>query len=195
MKCIERHRHYRSRGTTMPILKNRVMNTSLQRYSALLALYLYFGGNSRRLRPDGDSASLTNAGRAEYWAGHFEEAERLLRSALEAALRTKDDHAVAAAYNDLGAVYQNEERLIEAERAYSEALRIFRPNTLIKTMNGGGAPQLGIGLLGQPAGLRRTPGSRRSFEAAQKEHTGRTGASRATSKHPGHGVLQAGEDE
>jgi len=101
------------------------MNTSVQRYSALLVLFCNLAiragyGQTR------DSASLTNAGRAEYWAGHFEEAERLLRSALEAAQRTKDDHAVAAAYNDLGTVYQNEERLIEAERAYSEALRILK---------------------------------------------------------------------
>jgi tetratricopeptide (TPR) repeat protein len=110
----------------MPIIKKRAMNTFLHRYSALLLLLCIFAATRIGYGQTRDYASLTNAGRAEYWAGHFEEAERLLRSALEAALRTKDDHAVAAAYGDLGAVYQNEERPIEAERAYLEALRIFR---------------------------------------------------------------------
>ena len=38
----------------------------------------------------------------------------------------KDEYAVAAAQGDLGAVYQNQERLIEAQRAYDSALSIFR---------------------------------------------------------------------
>jgi tetratricopeptide (TPR) repeat protein len=67
-----------------------------------------------------------SAGRFEYWAGHYEEAETLLRTALELAEKNTDEYAAALAHCNLGAVYENEERLIEAERSYKKALSIFR---------------------------------------------------------------------
>ncbi len=111
------------------------MNMSSYPYSVLLLLFCMLTETRVGYGQARDYASLTNAGRDEYWAGRYEAAERLLRSALEAAQRTKDDHAVATAYGDLGAVYQNEERPIEAEKAYREALRIFRviPGTNYET--------------------------------------------------------------
>jgi tetratricopeptide (TPR) repeat protein len=67
--------------------------------------------------------------------GHYGKAETLLRGALEVAQHRRDDYAVAEAQGNLGAVYQNEERMIEAERAYREALSIFRriPDTDYET--------------------------------------------------------------
>jgi tetratricopeptide (TPR) repeat protein len=50
----------------------------------------------------------------------------LLRSALEVVQRSRDDYTVAAIQNDLGTLYQSEERLNEAEQAYRNALSIFR---------------------------------------------------------------------
>src|SRR5262249_16877313 len=52
--------------------------------------------------------------------------ETLLRTASEAAERIGDDYAVATIQNELGDVYQNQERLKDAERAYAKAISIFR---------------------------------------------------------------------
>jgi tetratricopeptide (TPR) repeat protein len=73
-----------------------------------------------------DAAVLTRAGLAEYRAGHFERAEILLRNALATALQNGDDYAAATAEVYLGDVYQNEDRLTEAEQVYSEALSLLR---------------------------------------------------------------------
>src|SRR5262245_38787811 len=101
------------------------MSTSLRRYPVSLFLVCIFVAIRTGYGQTTDYASLTKAGRAEYRAGHFEAAETLLRSALERAQNSGDDIAIAAVLGDLGAVYENEERLIEAERAYSQALSIF----------------------------------------------------------------------
>ena len=102
------------------------MNTSLKRHSVSLLLFCIFAAVGAVSGQTTDYAALRDAGRAEYSAGHFEKAETLLRSALEVAQRNKDDYAVATVQDGLGAVYQNEERLIEAERAYKKSLSIFR---------------------------------------------------------------------
>jgi tetratricopeptide (TPR) repeat protein len=68
---------------------------------------------------------LRAAGFGESYAGNFEKAETMLRNALEAAELSGDDYAVATVQNALGDIYQNEERLIEAERAYLKAVSIF----------------------------------------------------------------------
>jgi len=73
-----------------------------------------------------DPRALTNAGLAEYRAGHFEQAEMLLHKALESAQRTGDDYAAATAQTYLGDVYQSEDRLIESEQAFAKALSILR---------------------------------------------------------------------
>src|SRR5262245_6123861 len=101
------------------------MSTSLRRYLVSLFLVGIFVAIRTGYGQTTDYASLTKAGRVEYRAGHFESAETLLRSALELAQNSGDDIAIAAVQGDLGAVYENEERLIEAERAYSQALSIF----------------------------------------------------------------------
>jgi len=102
------------------------MSTFLRRYPVSLLLVCIFVAIRTGYGQATDYVSLTNAGRVEYWAGHFEAAETLLRSALELAQNSGDDVTIAAVQADLGAVYEDEERLIEAERAYSKALFIFR---------------------------------------------------------------------
>ena len=102
------------------------MGTSLRRYRVSLFLVCIFVAIRTGYGQTTDYASLTKAGRGEYRAGHFEAAETLLRSALKMAQNNGDDVAIATVQGDLGAVYESEERLIEAERAYSQALSIFR---------------------------------------------------------------------
>jgi tetratricopeptide (TPR) repeat protein len=73
-------------------------------------------------------AELRTTGRTEYRAGHFASAEGLLRAALDTASAAGDNNATAAIDNDLGDVYVGEERLHDAEQAYSRSL------TLLKTI-------------------------------------------------------------
>src|SRR5262245_39003230 len=93
-------------------------------------------------------ADLRRAGMAEYSAGDFERAETLLRNALNAAQLSGDKNAVATIQNELGDVYQTEERLIEAERAYVKAVSIFSQipgetyNTALALRNVGSAYSL-----------------------------------------------------
>ena len=79
--------------------------------------------------------ALRAQGRAEYIAGGFEEAEKLLRSALQTAEAAKDDAAIAVTQNYLGDVYQDEERFEDAELAYARALRLFQrtPRKVVDT--------------------------------------------------------------
>ncbi len=73
---------------------------------------------------EADFASLLNAGVGEYLNRHYQEADKLLHKALDAAQKMNDDYAVALAYSTLGDVYQVEERFTEAEQAYSKGLSI-----------------------------------------------------------------------
>lgn len=100
-------------------------NTSLQRYLLALLLFCFFAAVSTYGQTP-DAAALRSGGRAEYWAGHFEKAETLLRRALEAAQRSRDDYTVATVQSDLGTLYHSEERLIEAEQAYKKELSILK---------------------------------------------------------------------
>lgn len=93
--------------------------------SVLLLLFHIFAAVPTVYGQSTDYAAVRRAGRAEFWAGHYEKAETLLSAALEVARRNNDDDA-AAIMVDLGVLYQSEERLIEAEREFNKALSIFR---------------------------------------------------------------------
>src|SRR5437868_8977749 len=66
------------------------------------------------------------AGIAQQYAGHFPEAEMLLRSALDEARRDANQSESAETFNHLGDVYLSEDRFADAESAYSEALSIYK---------------------------------------------------------------------
>ena len=102
------------------------MNESIHRYLASLLLFCIFAAVRTVYGQTPDYAVLRSTGLVEFSAGHFEKAEILLRRALEVAQRSNDDYGVAALHHELGAVYENEERRIEAEAAYAQALSIFR---------------------------------------------------------------------
>ena len=67
------------------------MSTSLRRYPVSLFLVCIFVASRTGYGQTTDYASLANAGRVEYWAGHFEAAEALLLGALELAQNSGDD--------------------------------------------------------------------------------------------------------
>jgi tetratricopeptide (TPR) repeat protein len=70
------------------------------------------------------SGSPADMARQEYLNHHYDQSEKLFRSALDS--RNMDDLTRAAILRDLGTVYAEEERLPEAEQAYIKALQIFR---------------------------------------------------------------------
>ena len=72
-----------------------------------------------------DYASLRKAGLAEYQAGHYAQAEALMRTALESARSNHDDYEEALSYSDLGDDLQAQGQFLDAERAYRKALTIF----------------------------------------------------------------------
>jgi hypothetical protein len=53
-----------------------------------------------------DPAGLRRAGVAEFLAGHYAQAEALIRTALESAHSNNDEHEEALAYSDLGDALQ-----------------------------------------------------------------------------------------
>jgi tetratricopeptide (TPR) repeat protein len=73
-----------------------------------------------------ESNAFLQAGIAEYQLGHFAEAERLLQSALELATRHDDKTSCAISLGYLGDTYANEERFVEAENHYEQALSMWR---------------------------------------------------------------------
>ena len=66
------------------------------------------------------------AGMAQQYAGHFPEAETLLRSALEESRRDGNTSETAETFNHLGDVYLSEDRFTDAEATYSEALSLYK---------------------------------------------------------------------
>jgi tetratricopeptide (TPR) repeat protein len=72
-----------------------------------------------------DHAGLRQAGLTEFRAGHYAQAEVLMRTALESAHSNHDEYEEALSYSDLGDDLQAQSRLLEAERAYVKALSIF----------------------------------------------------------------------
>jgi len=102
-------------------------NRGIQSTFILTCVFVAFPLGYGQTQEDTD---LTQA-LAEYRAGHFETAELLLRNISERASQIGDDYAAAAAQIHLGDLYQNEDRLIDAEKVYSKALSILRriPNT------------------------------------------------------------------
>src|SRR5262252_2780061 len=73
-----------------------------------------------------DSKDLLQAARLQHYAGHFAEAEVLLRSALEASRRQGRKAETAFTLNYLGDVYLSEDRLAEAESAFREAVALYK---------------------------------------------------------------------
>jgi len=74
-----------------------------------------------------DYAALRSAGRVEHWAGHFEKAGILLRSALEVAQRggDADEQALAAQIlHSLSTVYFRQENMSRAEALMRQAIGI-----------------------------------------------------------------------
>jgi len=69
------------------------------------------------------------AGIAQQYAGHFPEAETLLRSALDEARRDANKSESAETFNHLGDVYLSEDRFADAESAYSEALSLYKQSS------------------------------------------------------------------
>jgi tetratricopeptide (TPR) repeat protein len=72
-----------------------------------------------------DYASLRKASMVEFRAGHYAQAEALMRTALESARSNKDDYEEALSYSDLGEDLQAQGRFLDAERAFQKALSIF----------------------------------------------------------------------
>jgi tetratricopeptide (TPR) repeat protein len=66
------------------------------------------------------------AGLVQHYAGHFAEAEVLLRSALTESRRQGDTIETAETLNHLGDVYLSEDRLADAEDAFREALALYK---------------------------------------------------------------------
>jgi tetratricopeptide (TPR) repeat protein len=84
------------------------------------------------------------AGMDQHYAGHFAQAEVLLREALEASRRDDKKTEIAETLNRLGDVYLSEDRFTEAEDAYSLALSLYKqsPSTEI----GGVVALRGLGM-------------------------------------------------
>jgi len=66
------------------------------------------------------------SGLVQHYAGHFAEAEVLLRSALEESRRAGRKTEIAETLNHLGDVYLSEDRLSDAEDAYREAISLYK---------------------------------------------------------------------
>jgi tetratricopeptide (TPR) repeat protein len=66
------------------------------------------------------------AGLVQHYAGHFAEAEVLLRSALEESRRAGRKSETAETLNHLGDVYLSEDRLADAEDVYREAISLYK---------------------------------------------------------------------
>ena len=94
------------------------LNKSLRRYLTSLLLFFVFAAVRTGYGQTTDYAALRSAGRVEHWAGHFEKAEILLRSALEAAQGSgdADEQALAAQIlHSLSTVYFRQENMSRAE--------------------------------------------------------------------------------
>jgi tetratricopeptide (TPR) repeat protein len=73
-----------------------------------------------------ESNAFLQAGINEYQLGHFAEAEKLLQSAFELAIRQNDQTACGLSLGYLGDTYSSEERFAEAENNYQQALSTWR---------------------------------------------------------------------
>lgn len=66
------------------------------------------------------------AGMLQHYAGHFAQAEELLRNALEEARRQGNNIKTAETLNHLGDVYLSEDRFADAEDVYGEAILLYK---------------------------------------------------------------------
>src|SRR5262245_8587247 len=72
------------------------------------------------------AAEAREAGIAEYRLGHFAEADRLLRRALEYSEQDHDVFSAALNRVALGDIYQAQEQFRKAEQTYVEGISVFR---------------------------------------------------------------------
>jgi tetratricopeptide (TPR) repeat protein len=66
---------------------------------------------------------------AQHYAGHFAQAEALLRDALEESRRDGKNTETAETLNHLGDVYLSEDRFTDAEGAYNEAVSLYKQSS------------------------------------------------------------------
>jgi tetratricopeptide (TPR) repeat protein len=95
-------------------------------WSQLLLLFCVLVPAGANCGQTTNHVDLRHMGLVEYRAGHYERAETLLLSALKLAEQSNDDYQVAAIHDDLGALYEYEGRLSEAERYIEKALFLFK---------------------------------------------------------------------
>lgn len=82
----------------------------------LITITLLFSGNYNSLR---------KAGIKEFEAGHYAQAETLIRAALESARAAGDEYSEGLSHSNLGDTLQSENRFLEAAHEYRAALEIF----------------------------------------------------------------------
>jgi len=71
---------------------------------------------------ENDSTGIREAGLSEYRAGHYAQAEGLLRQSLAMAMKLNDQYGVALGYAALGDLYQAMMRFREAELSYRKGI-------------------------------------------------------------------------
>ncbi len=92
--------------------------------SVMIAIAVWSQSNINATQ-QADFATSIRQGHAEYRNGHYSASRKLLLDAL-AQLSPSDDLRRAATLGDLGDAYASEEEYSKAERAYSDALSIYK---------------------------------------------------------------------
>jgi tetratricopeptide (TPR) repeat protein len=92
--------------------------------SVLIAI-VFWGQSNINATPQTDYITLIEQGRVEHRNGHYSASRKLLLDAL-AQLSRSDELLRASTLADLGDVYASEEEYSKAERAYSDALSIYK---------------------------------------------------------------------
>ena len=90
----------------------------------ILALSVFVNANAASYNDD-DYFNLLQRGRAEYSAGAYSSAERLLAGALKLLGNRGDTLRRAEILSDLGSVYMNEDDLPKALHAYTQSLNLY----------------------------------------------------------------------
>lgn len=91
--------------------------------SVLIAIVVW-GQSNLNTTPQADHVRLIRQGVIEYQSGHYAASQKLFLDAL-AQISESDELLRAATLAKLGDVYASEEEFSKAERAYSDALRIY----------------------------------------------------------------------
>lgn len=101
----------------------------------IIVLMCVFTSASSGFGNPSDWTQSLQFGLSQYYLGHLADSEAPLRLALEGAREHQDKVATAAVLTDLGALYLAEDRFVDAEEAYSEALSIYKKTP---------SPQIGV---------------------------------------------------